>query len=41
MAIGLFRIGLHMQALAVVAELWPLAMADAWLRMGQAARRQR
>ena len=23
MAIGLFHIGLHMQALAVVAELWP------------------
>ena len=41
MAIGLFHIGLHMQALAVVAELWPLAMADAWLRLGQAARSQR
>ena len=41
MAIGFWRIGLHMQALAVVAELWPLAMADAWLRMRQAARSQR
>ncbi len=41
MAIGLFHIGLHMQALAVVAELWPLAMADAWLRLGQAARSKR
>jgi len=40
-AIGLFHIGLHLQALAVVAELWPLAMADAWLRMGQAARSKR
>ena len=41
MGIGLFHIGLHLQALAVVAELWPLAMADAWLRLGQAARSKR
>ena len=41
MGIGFFRIGLQLQALAVVAELWPWAVADAWLRLGQAARRQR
>ena len=28
-----------MQALAVVAELWPLAMADAWLVTRRAAER--
>ena len=37
MAIGFWRIGLHMQALTVVAELWPWAVADAWLRLGQVA----
>ncbi len=36
-----WRAGLNAHAALAVVDLWPWAMADAWLRLGRAARTPR